>query len=255
MIFDTHCHLNDDALFSSIDEILEEEKKVGVNKLLVVGWDKNSSISAVRLAEKYSEIYAAIGFHPSNVFNATEEEYKEVMSYISHPKVVAVGEIGLDYHWNKTIEERKIQKEFFIRQIKIANEHCKPITIHNREAFEDCLEILKEYKPKMGGVMHCYSGSLESLPEVLNLGLLIGLGGTLTFTNAKKIKEICEEAPLEKIVVETDAPYLSPHPLRGTTNVPKNIALVVDEIARIKKISKKHIIDVLYQNSCKMFHV
>lgn len=255
MIFDTHCHLNDDALFSSIDEILEEAKKVGVNKLLVVGWDKNSSISAVHLAEKYTEIYAAIGFHPSNVFNATEEEYKEVMSYISHPKVVAVGEIGLDYHWNKTIEERKIQKEFFIRQIKIANEHCKPITIHNREAFEDCLEILKEYKPKMGGAMHCYSGSLESLPEVLNLGLLIGLGGTLTFTNAKKIKEICEEAPLEKIVVETDAPYLSPHPLRGTTNVPKNIALVIDEIARIKKISKKHIIDVLYQNSCKMFHV
>lgn len=255
MIFDTHCHLNDDALFSSIDEILEEAKKVGVNKLLVVGWDKNSSISAVHLAEKYSEIYAAIGFHPSNVFNATEEEYKEVMSYISHPKVVAVGEIGLDYHWNKTIEERKIQKDFFIRQIKIANEHCKPITIHNREAFEDCLEILKEYKPKTGGVMHCYSGSLESLPEVLNLGLLIGLGGTLTFTNAKKIKEICEVAPLEKIVVETDAPYLSPHPLRGTTNVPKNIALVVDEIARIKKISKKHIIDVLYQNSCKMFHV
>ena len=163
-----------------------KKQKVGVNKLLVVGWDKNSSISAVHLAEKYSEIYAAIGFHPSNVFNATEEEYKEVMSYISHPKVVAVGEIGLDYHWNKTIEERKIQKDFFIRQIKIANEHCKPITIHNREAFEDCLEILKEYKPKMGGVMHCYSGSLESLPEVLNLGLLIGLGGTLTFTNAKK---------------------------------------------------------------------
>jgi len=255
MIFDTHCHLNDDALFSSVDEIIEEAKKVGVNKFLVVGWDKDSSIRAVYLAEKYPEIYAAIGFHPSNVFNVTENDYIEVMSYISHPKVVAVGEIGLDYHWSKKIEERNIQKDFFIRQIKTANTYHKPITIHNREAFEDCLNILKEYKPEMGGAMHCYSGSLESLPEVLNLGLLIGLGGTLTFTNAKKIKEICEEAPLERIVVETDAPYLSPHPLRGTVNVPKNIALVIDEIVKLKKISKKHIIDVLYNNSCKMFHV
>lgn len=255
MIFDTHCHLNDEALFSSIDEILEEAKKVGVNKLLVVGWDKDSSVRAVHLAEKYPEIYAAIGFHPSNVFDVTEEDYEEVMSFIFHPKVVAVGEIGLDYHWNKEIGERNIQKKFFIRQIQTANEHHKPITIHNREAFEDCLNILKKYRPEMGGVMHCYSGSLESLPEVLSLGLLIGLGGTLTFTNAIKIKEICEETPLEKIVVETDAPYLSPHPLRGTTNVPKNVALVIDEIARLKNISKKHIIDVLYDNSCKMFHV
>ncbi|HNX15989.1 MAG TPA: TatD family hydrolase [Bacilli bacterium] len=255
MIFDTHCHLNDEALKSRIDTVIEDAKKVGVNKFLVIGWDKESSIAAVKLAEQHPEIYAAIGFHPSNVFDVTEKDFEEVMSYVDHPKVLAIGEIGLDYYWNKEIKDRKIQKEFFIRQINFANEHHKPISIHNRDAFADCLEILSQHRPLWGGVMHCYSGSVESLPAVLNLGLMIGLGGTLTFTNAKKVKEVCENTPLEMIVVETDSPYLSPHPLRGTINEPKNIVLVIDEIVRIKKLSKKHILEKIYENSCEMFHV
>ncbi len=255
MIFDTHCHLNDEALLANVDKIITESLKVGVDKFLVVGWDKKSSLEAIKLAEKYPEVFAAIGFHPSNVFDVTETDYQEVMAYLTHPKVVAVGEIGLDYHWNKTAEERNTQKQFFIRQIKTANEYKKPITIHNREAFEDCLNILKQHKPVMGGVMHCYSGSAEALKVVLELGLLIGLGGTLTFTNARKVKEVCMETPLEKIVVETDAPYLAPHPQRGTINTPKNIALVIDEIAKVKNLSKKHILDVIYKTSCDMFHV
>ncbi|HPS18539.1 MAG TPA: TatD family hydrolase [Bacilli bacterium] len=255
MFFDTHCHLNDEALKSRIDTVIEDAKKVGVNKFLVIGWDKESSIAAVKLAEQHPEIYAAIGFHPSNVFDVTEKDFEEVMSYVDHPKVLAIGEIGLDYYWNKEIKDRKIQKEFFIRQINFANEHHKPISIHNRDAFADCLEILSQHRPLWGGVMHCYSGSVESLPAVLNLGLMIGLGGTLTFTNAKKVKEVCENTPLEMIVVETDSPYLSPHPLRGTINEPKNIVLVIDEIVRIKKLSKKHILEKIYENSCEMFHV
>lgn len=255
MIFDTHCHLNDPQLIDRVEEVIESAKKVGVIRFLVVGWDKDSSFAAVKLAEKYEEIYAAIGFHPCNIFDVSEKDYQDTMNLVSHPKVVAIGEIGLDYHWNKSVEERDLQKLYFIKQIKFANEHQKPITIHNRDAFEDCLKILDENRPVYGGVMHCYSGSVESLNKVIDLGLMIGIGGTLTFTNAKKPKEVCEEAPLDKIVVETDSPYLAPHPLRGTINEPKNIALVVDEIARIKNLSKKHILDVLYENSCKVFHV
>ena len=255
MIFDTHCHLNSEELLSRIDEVIEGASKVGVNKYLVVGWDKESSLTAVRLAHEYDFIYAAIGFHPTDIDGVTEEDFQEVMSHVDDPKVVAVGEIGLDYHWVKDPAQREKQKEWFIKQINFANLHKKPVSIHNREAFEDCLKILKEHKPEYSGVMHCYSGSVELLRDVFDLGLYIGLDGPLTFTNAKTPKEVCENAPLDRILVETDSPYLSPHPLRGTVNEPKNIALVIDEITRIKGLSKKHVLDVIYQNSCKLFNV
>ena len=255
MIFDTHCHLNSEELYDRLEEVLESAKKVGVDKFLVVGWNKESSFKAVEIAHRYEGIYAAIGFHPTDIDDVSEEEYQETMSLVDDPKVVAIGEIGLDYHWVKDPVQREKQKEWFIKQINFANEHKKPISIHNREAFEDCLKILKEHKPLFSGVMHCYSGSVELLKDVLELGLYIGLDGPLTFTNAKTPKEVCEEVPLDRLLVETDSPYLSPHPLRGTVNEPKNIALVIDEITRIKGLSKKHILDVIYQNSCKLFNV
>ena len=255
MIFDTHCHLNSEELYTRLDEIIEDARKVGVDKFLVIGWNKESSLLAVKMAHEYDCIYAAIGFHPTDIDGVTDDDYNEVMSHINDPKVVAVGEIGLDYHWVKDPVQREKQKEWFIKQIEFANLHKKPISIHNREAFEDCLNILKEHKPLYSGVMHCYSGSVELLKDVLALGLYIGLDGPLTFANAKTPKEVCEEVPLDKLIVETDSPYLSPHLLRGTVNEPKNIALVVDEIARIKGISKKHILDVMYENSCRLFDV
>ena len=255
MIFDTHCHLNSEELYSRIDEVLSEASIVGVNKYLVVGWDKDSSLLAIELAHQYEGIYAAIGIHPCDIEHTTDTDLIELMTHINDPKVVAIGEIGLDYHWVKDIEQRNRQKEWFVKQIELANKYKKPISIHNREAFEDCLKILKEHKPLYGGVMHCYSGSVELLRDVLDLGLYIGLDGPLTFTNAKTPKEVCEDVPLDRLVVETDSPYLAPHPLRGTVNEPKNIALVIDEIARIKGISKKHILDALYTNSCNLFHV
>ena len=255
MIFDTHCHLNDEKLLPNVEEVIENAKKVGVDKFLVVGWNKESSLLAIKIAHEYDGVYAAIGFHPTDIDGVSEEDFDEVMSHIDDPKVVAVGEIGLDYHWVKDLNQREKQKEWFIKQIMYANLHQKPISIHNRDAFEDCLNILKAHRPQCGGSMHCYSGSVESLKDVIKLGLHIGLGGPLTFTNAKTPKEVCEAVPLERLLVETDSPYLSPHPLRGTVNEPKNIALVVDEIARIKGISKKHILDVIYNNSCNLFHV
>ena len=254
-IFDTHCHLNHEDLFNNLDEVLESAKKVGVEKILVVGWDKASSLKAIELAEQYDFIYAAIGFHPTELNGVTEEDFNEVMAYIDHPKVVAVGEIGLDYHWVKDPGERQIQKEWFVKQINFANLHQKPISVHNREAFEDCLKILKEHPPIYSGVMHCYSGSVELLDEVLKLNMYIGLDGPLTFTNAKTPKEVCEKVPLERLLLETDAPYLAPHPLRGTVNEPKNIALVLDEVTRIKGLSKKHISDAIFENSCRLFNI
>lgn len=255
MIFDTHCHLNSEELYSRLGEVMQGAAKVGVNKYLVVGWNKESSLLAVELAHQFPEIYAAIGFHPTDVEGVSDEDFNEVMKHIDDPKVLAVGEIGLDYHWVKDPVLRERQKEWFIKQINFANHHKKPISIHNRDAFNDCLSILKEHKPLYGGVMHCYSGSVESLKGVLDLGLYIGLGGPLTFTNAKTPKEVCENVPLDRLVVETDCPYLSPHPLRGTVNEPKNIALVIDEVTNLRGLSKKHILDVLYKNSCRLFGI
>lgn len=256
MIFDTHCHLNDEALYRRIDEVIASAKKVGVNKFLIIGWDKESSLLAIDIANRYEECYAAIGFHPCNIEGVSEEDFLEVMSHLDDPKVVCLGEIGLDYHWVKDLNLRENQKKWFIKQINYANLHQKPISIHNREAFEDCLKILKEHKPQYSGVMHCYSGSVESLKDVLDLGLYIGLDGPVTFTNAKTPKEVAQDIPLNRLLLETDSPYLAPHPLRGTVNEPKNIALVLDEIARLRsEESKKHIIDVVYKNSCRLFGI
>ncbi len=255
MIFDTHCHLNSKKLYPNIIEHIENAKKAGVSSFLVVGYNKETSLLAVQIAEKFDFCYAAIGFHPSEIFDVSEEDFQEVFKYVKHPKVKAIGEIGLDYHWEKDPIRREIQKEYFIRQIEIANEANLPITVHNRESNNDCFEILKEYRPKMGGIMHCCSCSVEMMKELVEIGMYISLGGPVTFTNAKTPKEVAYECPEDRLLVETDAPYLSPHPLRGTINVPKNIELVVDEIAKIRDISKKHLEDILYNNSCRILNI
>ena len=254
-IIDTHCHLNDEALFKDLDNVVSRALNAGVEKMIVIGWDKASSELAIKIAEQYDFIYAVIGFHPENIFDIDDEILYETLNLYKHPKVVGIGEIGLDYHWTKAPEKRELQKQYFIKQIDFANKVDLPISIHSREAFNDTLEILKEHKPMHGGVMHCYSGSVENINDIINLNLYIGIDGPVTFTNAKTPKEVAAEAPLEKIVVETDCPYLSPHPLRGTVNEPANISLIVDAIAEIRGMSKKHLLDVLYQNSCKLFNL
>lgn len=255
MMFDTHCHLNDENLYSRIDQVIEEAKKTGVSKFLVVGYNKKSSFLAVEIANKYQECYAAIGFHPTDIFDVSDKDYKETMELVNNKKVVAIGEIGLDYHWIKDPVQREQQKEWFIKQIEFANEHHLPITVHNRDSNEDCLKVLKEHRPVYGGVMHCYSGSVEMLNDVLDLGMMISLGGPVTFTNAKTPKLVAEEVPLEKLLIETDSPYLTPHPHRGEKNEPKYICLVSEEIARLKGISKKHVDQVTYENACRLFNI
>lgn len=254
-IIDTHCHLNDEALYKDLDNVISRAKQVGVEKMVVVGWDEASSKLAIKIAEQYDFIYAVIGFHPENVFDIDDKILYDTLNLYKHPKVVGIGEIGLDYHWTKDPNKREIQKEYFIKQIKFANEVGMPISIHSREAFADTLEILKQYPPLHSGVMHCYSGSVENIQDIINLNLYIGLDGPVTFTNAKTPKEVAAEVPLEKLVVETDCPYLSPHPLRGTVNEPANICLVIDAIAELKQMSKKHLLEVVYDNSCRLFNL
>ena len=254
-IIDTHCHLNDETLYKDLGNVISRAQQAGVEKMIVIGWDKASSELAVKLAEEFSFIYAAVGFHPENIFDVSKEDFLETLELSKHPKVVAIGEIGLDYHWTKDLDKRDLQKQYFIEQIEYANKVGLPISIHSREAFNDTIEILKKHKPLHGGVMHCYSGSVENINDIINLDLYIGLDGPVTFTNAKTPKEVAAEVPLEKLVVETDCPYLSPHPLRGTVNEPANITLVIDAIAEIRNMSKKHLLDVLYQNSCKLFNL
>ena len=254
-IIDTHCHLNDEALYKDLDNVISRARQAGVEKMVVVGWDEASSKLAIKIAEQYDFIYAVIGFHPENVFDIDNKVLYDTLNLYKHPKVVGIGEIGLDYHWTKDPDKREIQKEYFIKQIKFANEVGLPISIHSREAFADTLEILKQYPPLHSGVMHCYSGSVENIQDIINLNLYIGLDGPVTFTNAKTPKEVAAEVPLEKLVVETDCPYLSPHPLRGTVNEPANICLVIDAIANLKQMSKKHLLEVVYDNSCRLFNI
>ena len=254
-IVDTHCHLNDEALYKDLDSVISRARQAGVEKMVVVGWDEASSKLAIKIAEQYDFIYAVIGFHPENVFDIDDKILYDTLNLYKHPKVVGIGEIGLDYHWTKDPDKREIQKEYFIKQIKFANEVGLPISIHSREAFADTLEILKQYPPLHSGVMHCYSGSVENIQDMINLNLYIGLDGPVTFTNAKTPKEVAAEVPLEKLVVETDCPYLSPHPLRGTVNEPANICLVIDAIAELKQMSKKHLLEVVYDNSCRLFNL
>ncbi len=254
-IVDTHCHLNDEALYKDLDNVISRARQAGVEKMVVIGWDEASSKLAIKIAEQYDFIYAVIGFHPENVFDIDDKVLYETLNLYKHPKVVGIGEIGLDYHWTKDPDKREIQKEYFIKQIKFANEVGLPISIHSREAFADTLEILKQYPPLHSGVMHCYSGSVENIQDIINLNLYIGLDGPVTFTNAKTPKEVAAEVPLEKLVVETDCPYLSPHPLRGTVNEPANICLVIDAIADLKQMSKKHLLEVVYDNSCRLFNI
>lgn len=255
MIFDTHCHLNSEQLYSEIDKYISRAQESNVTKFLVVGYDKKTSLLAVKIAQKYDFCYAAVGFHPTEIFDLKEDDYEWLENIAKEDKVVAIGEIGLDFYWIKEEDKRELQKQSFIRQINLANKLHLPISVHNRDAIEDCLKIIKEYTPKYGGIMHCYSGSVETMKEFIKLGMHISFGGPVTFTNAKTPKEVATVVPLERLLVETDCPYLAPHPLRGTVNEPKNITLVVDEVARLKGMTKEKIESITFSNSCKLLNI
>lgn len=254
MLFDTHVHLNADQYKEDLEEVIKRSLEAGVVNQVVVGFDRPTITKAMELVEEYDFLYAAIGWHPVDAIDATEEDFKWIKELSKHPKVVAIGETGLDYYWDKSPKE--IQQEVFRKQIRLAKELKLPIVIHNRDATEDIVTILKEENAsEVGGIMHCFGGSVETAKECIDMNFYISLGGPVTFKNAKKPKEVATEIPLENLLIETDCPYLTPHPFRGKRNEPSYVSLVAEEIARLKDIPVEEVQQVTFENACKVFQI
>lgn len=254
-LYDTHCHLNADDFKDDVENYLSRAHEAGVHTLNVIGWDLDSSRKAIELADKYQHVYAVIGTHPSDVFKVEPSVLLEIESLAKHPKVVAIGEIGLDYYWHKDPSEHDIQKAWFIAQIDLANKLNLPIVIHMREATQDTYEILKNHPVKRPSVMHCYSSSLEMAYEFMKLGYYISLGGPVTFKNAKEPKRVAEMVPVDRLLIETDSPYLAPHPYRGKVNESSLLPLMLKEVALLKNVDEETLAAQLFANSHNVFHV
>lgn len=254
MLIDSHVHLNDEQLFTKIETLIDKANAVGVVGFVVVGYDVESSKLAIELASMYDSVYALIGIHPSEASYVKDYDLQWIEKNLNHPKVKGIGEIGLDYHWDKHYMDQQI--DLFVKQIKLANKYKKPISIHMRDATEDTYKILKEHKDKdLKGVMHCYSGSKESMKQFLDLNMYISLAGPVTFKNANTPKEVAKHVPLDKLLVETDSPYLSPVPYRGKQNQPRNVEFIAKEIAKLRQMSFKEISDITYNNTVELFQL
>ena len=252
MLFDTHVHLND-VSYENYQEIIQNALSNGVKKMVVVGFDLDSSKRAIEIAKEYPFVYAAIGIHPSEANKEYDKDLIELEKLICD-KVVAIGEIGLDYHYDGVIKEN--QSDLFIKQIQIAKRNHLPIIIHSRDACRDTVDILKEYKDCYSkGIMHCYAYSYEIAKVLINYGFIFSFGGVVTYKNAKEVKEVVTNLDINKIILETDAPYLTPTPHRGKRNEPAYIKYVADEIALLKGLDKKDVEEITYNNACDFFGV
>jgi TatD DNase family protein len=255
MIFDTHTHLNDET-YTDVKSIVKEAKNAGVERMLCVGFDEESSQKAIQIAEKYPGVFASVGHIPSESGSFDDDSLPTLRTLAkSSNKVKAIGEIGLDYHREKTKDGIEKQKKMFISQIGLANELNLPVSIHARESLDDVLNILKKYPVKQGGIMHCYSGTLEQAFEFVRLGYKIAFGGVLTFKKAEDTRETFRRIPLSSIVFETDAPYLTPMPHRGETNFPKRIVDTVHFAADLIDMNIDKLEKISYENSLYILHV
>ncbi len=250
-IFDTHAHYNDKAFNEDRADLLDSFPESGILGVINCGTNIEESKKSILLAEKYDFMYCAVGFHPEDISTANENYLSEIKELAMHEKCVAIGEIGLDYYWVKDNKEE--QKRFFTEQLALANELSLPVIIHSREAHADTLEALKKHNPK--GVLHCFSGSVEVMNEALKLGLYIGLGGAVTFKNARVPLEVAKSVPLERLLLETDCPYMTPVPFRGKRNQSTYISYVAEKIAEVKSLTKEEILTAANNNARKLFCV
>ena len=261
MIFETHAHYDDDAFDEDRDKLLNEVNSEGVEYIVNVGASIESTKSSIALSEKYPFVYAAAGVHPNETGELTDKDMQWLKEQFENKNVIAVGEIGLDYYWDEP--DRSIQKKWFESQLLIALEVNKPIIIHSRDAASDTYEILSEYTKKYNekskdlspGVIHCYSYGSQMALDYVNMGFYIGVGGVVTFKNSKKLKEVVEAVPIERIVLETDSPYLTPEPHRGKQNNPYNIYYVAKRIAEIKNIELEEVLRQTTANAREIFDI
>lgn len=251
MIIDTHAHYDDGQFDADREELLGSMKEGGIGLIVnagstVASWDK-----IVELTEKYPFVYGAVGVHPDEVGELDEEKFLRMADLLDRDKIVAVGEIGLDYYWDK--EKHDLQKEWFVRQLGLAREKEMPVIIHSREAAADTFDIMKQHAAGMKAVIHCYSYSPEMAREYVKMGYYIGVGGVVTFKNAKKLKKVVQEIPLESIVLETDCPYLAPVPYRGKRNCSLYLPYVAEQIAELKGTTVEEVIQQTEKNSRELY--
>ncbi len=254
MFFDSHAHLDDRKFDHDRHQMLMRARGKGVSYIVSVGYDLPSSRRSVSLAEKYNFVYAAVGIHPHEAAEAGENCLEEIRRIAHHPKVVAVGEMGLDYY--RDLSPRETQQVMFRQQIKLALELGKPVIIHNREAHGDTMKILKEEKAaSAGGVLHCFSGSLEMAGECLKMGFYISVAGPVTFNNANKLRRVAAEIPLDRLLIETDAPYLTPEPHRGKRNEPTYVVYTGERIAELRGIPVEELAAATTANAKRLFRI
>lgn len=254
MIFDTHAHYDDPAFDEDRDELLKGLKEHGIDRVVNVGASIQTTKNTIALTEKYPFVYGAVGVHPSETEELTDGLLDWLFEMTKKPKIVAVGEIGLDYHWDEP--GRDVQKHWFVKQLSLARRAKLPVSIHSRDAARDTLDIMKAEKAgELGGVIHCFSYGVEMAREYLDMGFYLGIGGVLTFTNAKKLREVVEYAPLKRLVLETDCPYLSPVPNRGKRNSSVNLPYVAEAVGRIKGMSAEEVIAATTENALRMYRI
>lgn len=254
MLFDTHTHMDSYKFDEDRDEAIERARAAGVQLMINIGFDRETIPTTMALAEKYDFIYAAVGWHPVESIHMLPDDLDWIEQLCSHRKVVAIGEIGLDYHWDTSPKD--VQERVFREQIRLARKVGKPIVIHNRDAHEDIVRILKEEKAdEIGGVMHCFSGSWETAKQCLDMNFYISFGGPVTYKNARVPKEVLERVPLDRILIETDSPYLTPHPFRGKRNESSYVAYVAHAAAEIKGLKVEEIAQMTTQNGKKCFGI
>lgn len=248
-IFDTHAHYDDEKFDEDRDEFLSSLPSLGVANVINCGCDLETCLKSIELAEKYDYFYCALGIHPSNITDNSENECEKIREFYSHSKCVAVSEIGLEYHYDFVPKETQL--DFFEKQLILANELKLPVIVHDREAHDDTMRLLKKYKPS--GVVHCFSGSVEMAKEVLKLGMYIGLGGAVTFKNAKKPIEVAQYVPEDMLLLETDCPYMAPVPYRGQRNSSDLIAFTAEKIAEVRNTEPQRLIDKTNANAKYLF--
>lgn len=254
MIFETHAHYDDEQFDNDRESLLRSLPEHGIAYVVNIGSSIETSKNTIELANRYSFAYGAIGVHPNEVAELDEDKIAWLKEKTKEPKIVAIGEIGLDYYWKEP--EREIQKKWFDRQMALAKEVKLPMVIHSREAAKDTVDMMKAAGAKdIGGVIHCYSYSLETAKIFLDMGFYLGIGGVVTFNNARKLKEVVEYAPLDRLVLETDCPYLAPVPLRGKRNSSLNIPYVIKEIKKIKNIGYDEIVEVTNRNAKTLYKI
>lgn len=252
MFFDTHAHYDSDWFDTDRFEILDSMKDGNVGLIIDPGCDLTSSKTAIELSERYDFVYAAVGWHPEDIEKLTEDGFGELCRLAGHPKCVAIGEIGLDYYWDASRKEE--QKELFRRQIELALKLDKPVIVHDREAHQDSFDIVCDY-PGLRGVFHCYSGSAEMAKELLKRGWYLGFDGPITYKNARKALEVLELCPLDRMLIETDSPYLTPVPNRGKRNDSRQLEFVAAKIAEVKGMSAQEIEEITETNGRRLFGI